>query len=169
MGIARGGPGRVKAKSSALSTVTSTLQSYAERGVFRGFSVEERPAGRLEYRFTWLTRRPMTARFDPKTSALTFASLFPDVDPRSRMVAELRALVAERSSRNLPDHKRLDRRRVTIACSVRRGHLSLSIGVRGGHHGYAVRKALNLINELFLVLHETYPDYLIQHFGVSAE
>jgi len=25
------------------------------------------------------------------------------------------------------------------------------------------------VNELFLVLHETYPDYLVAEFGLSAE
>ena len=29
--------------------------------------------------------------------------------------------------------------------------------------------ALNLINELFLALHTSYPEYLVEHFGMSTE
>jgi hypothetical protein len=32
-----------------------------------------------------------------------------------------------------------------------------------------VSQLLNLVNELFLMLHETYPDYLVAEFGLSAE
>jgi hypothetical protein len=41
--------------------------------------------------------------------------------------------------------------------------------VRGSNHAYAVKTALNLINEMFVTLQEHHPDYLIEHFGLSAE
>ena len=41
--------------------------------------------------------------------------------------------------------------------------------MRGRHHQYAVKAALNLINDLFLLLHEAYPEYLVEHFGLSTE
>jgi hypothetical protein len=56
-----------------------------------------------------------------------------------------------------------------VACARRKGALSLTLAIRGRHHEYAVRNALNLVNELFLLLRQTYPDYLIEHFGASAE
>jgi hypothetical protein len=146
--------------------VTRTLQRYAERGVFRGFSVTP---GRLEYRFSWLTRRPMTLRFDPRTGVLSFRRLFPGVTTRAGMVADLHAAVAGRANRELPAHKRLDRRRVTLTSSVRDGHWSLMTTIRGANHEYAIRQTLNLVNELFLLLHETYPEYLVDHFGLSTE
>ena len=65
--------------------------------------------------------------------------------------------------------KRLDARRAKAACLVRRGDFSLTMSIRGQYYEYAVQKALNLVNELFLLLHETYPDYMIEHFGLSAE
>ena len=111
----------------------------------------------------------MTLSFEPDSSVLTFKRLFPEVDPASAMVAELKAIVDTRHSRHLPAHKRLDPRRATATCSIRRGDFSLTVAVQGRHHEYALKKALNLVNELSLVLREKYPDYLIQHFGFSAE
>ena len=45
----------------------------------------------------------------------------------------------------------------------------LVVTVRGRNHAYAVRHVLNLVNELFLYLHESYPEYLIERFGLSPE
>ena len=45
----------------------------------------------------------------------------------------------------------------------------MSCEIRGHHHAYAVKKALNLVNELFLSLQEKHPEYLIEHFGWSTE
>lgn len=155
--------------------VTAALQQYADRGVFRGLGVTTRPGGRYEYAFTWLMRRPFTLTYDPARRFFTFNDLFPDVGPRSRIAVDLRRLVAERSTRRVPAHKRLDTSRVRAACAVRRGRFALTMRVvsRAGRAGrdeeYAVRHLLNLVNEMFLALHETYPDYLIAHFGLSSE
>ena len=46
---------------------------------------------------------------------------------------------------------------------------SLSVEIRGSNHDYAVKQALNLINELFLALQERHPEYLIERFGMSTE
>ncbi len=44
-----------------------------------------------------------------------------------------------------------------------------SVDIRGRNQEYAVRKALNLVNEMFVALHEGHPEYLVQHFGISQE
>jgi hypothetical protein len=150
-------------------TITRTLQQYADRGVFRGFSVTACKRGGCEYRFTWLTQRPTTIEYEPAARALMFRRLFPAVRSRPAMAAALHALVANRASRDLPTHKRLDKRKAILASSVRKGDWSLKVTVRGHHNEYATRFALNLVNELFLLLHENFPDYLIEHFGISGE
>lgn len=111
----------------------------------------------------------MHAVYDPRTGVLTFVALFPGVDRPSAMAAELKSLVAERSMKDQPAHKRIDARRARVTCAVRKGDWSLSIEIRGANHEYAVRHALNLINELFLALHASYPEYLVEHFGMSTE
>lgn len=149
--------------------VSAALQRYADRGVFRGFRASAGPRGRIDYQFLWLLRRPMHAVFDPRRRFVTFIALFPQVRPGSAMARELAAIVASRSRRDQPAHKRLDARRVRLATTLRKGDWSLTLEVRGANHAYAVSHALNLINELFLALHAGYPEYLVEHFGMSTE
>jgi len=151
------------------AVIRSVLQEYANRGVFRGLNVTERAGGRLDCEFVWLLGRPMRASFDPATSKLVFPALFPGLTSSPLVASELRAGVKERSTTTVPAHKRVDRRRAELACSVSKGALSLTIEVRGSNHEYVVRRALNLINDLFLLLHQTYPDYLEAQFGLSSE
>jgi hypothetical protein len=137
--------------------------------VFRGFQATPAPRGRVEYQFTWLLRRPMHAAFDAPREVMTFEALFPHVDPASAMAGEMRALVSSRSQRSHPLHKRLDARRARASCKVRHGNWLLAVQIRGANHEYAVRHALNLINDLFLLLQQHYPDYLVEHHGLSTE
>lgn len=148
--------------------VSAALQRYADRGVFRGFRATPGPRGRVDYVFLWLLRRPMTATFEPRRGMLKFPALFPGVNTPG-MAAELTDLVTQRSTRDQPAHKRIDGRRARLSCAVRKNTWSLTVSVRGANYDYAVRHALNLINELFLALHTSYPEYLVEHFGMSTE
>ena len=149
--------------------VTAALQSYAERGVFRGFRTTPLARGRTDYHFHWLLRRSMHAMLDTRRGVLTFPALFPGVDTNSSMVSTLNAIVRRRTSAREAAHKRIDGRRARVTTIVRRGEWSLIVHVRGANGEYAVQRALNLINELFVALHESYPDYLVERFGLSAE
>jgi len=149
--------------------VSTALARYANRGVFRGFRAAPGTRGRIDYTFMWLLRRPMAATFDPRRGVLTFQALFPHVKSGSPLGAELNALVASRTRRDQPAHKRLDARRAQVRGGVRQGAWSLAFDIRGANHDYTVRHALNLINELYLALHSHYPEYLVEHFGLSTE
>lgn len=109
----------------------------------------------------------MTAVFDPRARTLKFPALFPGIDKSS--AADLKAVIAERGTRDQPAHKRLDARRASLTASVRQGDFGLTIGIRGDNHEYAVKQVLNVINELFVTLHQHRPEYLIERFGLSAE
>ena len=150
-------------------SVTAALQEYSDRGVFRGLRTTRRPGGRYEYTFTWLMRRPFALSYDPARRVLSFKNLFPNVNARSPMAAALREVVAERSTRRIPSHKRLDGRRVQASCGIRGGSFSLTMRVRGEHGAYAVQQLLGVVNDMFLVLQETFPDYLAAQFGLSLE
>jgi hypothetical protein len=69
----------------------------------------------------------------------------------------------------VPAHKRLDRRQVQAGCAVRHGDFALTMRITGADEADAVSQLLNLVNELFLVLREAYPEYLVAQFGLSAE
>jgi hypothetical protein len=147
--------------------ITAAFRAYADRGVFRGFRATPAARGRIDYQFLWLTRRPMTATCDPRRRTLSFPSLLPDLDAGA--AREVKALVAARTDRAQPVHKRLDARRARITGAVRKGGFSLTVEIRGDNHDYAVKKALNLINELFVALHEAHPAYLVEAVGLSTE
>lgn len=147
--------------------VTEVLQKYADRGVFRGFRATPLARGRVEYRFLWLTKKPVTAVFDPLRRRLTFPLALPQID--RDIAAGMKAIVDGRSSRSQPDHKRIDARKCRIAAALRKGDLSLTVDIRGANHDYAVSRALNVINEMFVALHQHHPGYLIERFGISTE
>ena len=134
--------------------------------MFRGFRATPGARGRVDYEFRWLTRRLTRASFD-RRGVLTFPILLPQASPA--IVAAMRALVAARSTRAVPDHKRIDARRARLTCAISKGDISLAVEIRGRNHHYAVSKVLNLVNEMFVALHEAYPDYLVEHFGISQE
>lgn len=151
------------------SAVRRALQHYADRGVFRGFSAVARRNGVEEYRFSWLTREPMTVTYDPAASTLTFKNLLPDVARASPLLADVAALIGSRSSRTLPAHRRIDGRRATVGWAERRRAVSVALEFRDRHQAYAVQKGVNLVNEIFTLLQVSYPDYLWKQFGLPAE
>ena len=134
--------------------------------MFRGFRASPAVRGRIAYEFFWLTRKPMRAVFD-RRGILSFPALLPRAP--KHIVAHMKAMVAERSTTGIPAHKRIDARRAKLNASARKGDLTLSIEIRGRNQDYAVSKVLNLVNEMFVALHEGYPDYLVEHFGISQE
>ncbi len=155
--------------ASAGSQIAATLQGYAARGVFSGFSSHARARGREEFAFTWLTRAPMRLSYDARSSRLRFIDLWPRVGCYPGLAADLKRAVHEHQSAAVPEHRRIDGRRVRLASALRDGSFSLVLTVRGAHQAYAVQRGLNLVNQLFLLLQANYPEYLIECFGFSAE
>jgi len=147
--------------------VTAALQSYAGRGVFRGFRSTPAPRGRITYQFLWLTRRPIEAVFDSRANTLAFPALLPHLSKAA--AADIAAVVRSITQRDTPAHKRTDGRRARITGAIRKGAFAVSVSIRGINHDYAVKAALNLINEIFVTLQERHPEYLIEHFGMSPE
>ena len=109
----------------------------------------------------------MRAEFDARTNTLRFPELLPAINKTA--ATDMTAVIAARSGREVPDHKRLDGRRARFCGGLRKSAFWLAAEVRGSNHDYAVKMALNLINEMFVTLQERHPDYLIAEFGMSAE
>jgi len=151
------------------SQLTAALQAYADRGVFRGLRIEAGPGKRSDYFFTWLTRTPMRLRYEPSKRELRFVELLPRVSAYAGLASDLRHLVLEHQSSAVPEHRRIDGRRVKLTTAVRAGHFSVTLHLRGAQEAYAVQRGVNLVNQLFLLLQANYPEYLIQCFGFSPE
>ncbi|MBI3402194.1 MAG: hypothetical protein HY048_12305 [Acidobacteria bacterium] len=149
--------------------VSAALQRYAARGVFRGFSILPDRNGRRHFRFTWLTRQPITITYHAKSHRLDFRSLLPGVGRYPGLGARLKDMLDDHTTGAVPAHRRIDRRRARVTCAIRRGAFSLALDVRGRHEAYAVQRGLNLVNQLFLLLHADYPEYLVECFGFRPE
>lgn len=152
--------------------MAGTLQGYADRGVFRGFRVTVGPRGVQRFQFLWLTRRPMVLVFSPTRRGLVFECLFPAADRVAGLTAAIRDAVRSSSSPARPRHRRIDARRAKMTCRFHDGDGSLRLsfaGPEGGQAAAALRSALTFVNELFLILHECFPEYLIAQHGASPE
>ena len=152
-----------------LKTVTQTLQTYADRGVFRGFTEVRSAQRRRAFRFAWLTNRPMDLCLDTQRKMLRFEHLLPNIPAKSAMYAGLRTFVQQRHDPELPRHRRIDRKLAEATCRNRGGDVSISLKIKNRQYAYGVRKIVNLVHELFVHLRDTHPDYLSENFDVPQE
>ena len=173
--------------------VGDTLREYAERGVFRGFDEREDPgAVRGEgvdegvvssFHFFWLGPRPFHITLDSAGETLTARGLLPSVDAHPAVREDLERLIEERAGGSeadgrdagLPPHRRIDPEKATAALVSRQEepdsaeHLDLVFTVRSGHHEYAVRKLLNLINEIWVRLQDRHQRYMWEELQAPME
>ena len=170
-------PAPVAARARPGEHAGLTLRGYAERGVFRGFAAAERDDGRQDFEFRWLAGATFRVRLDPRARRLVFSDVLPDVPQRSAMDRALRAWVRERSSARLPAHRRIDPRRLAVACTTRGGKMSIALELRrraastaGADWEYAARKGVALVNEIFHgFLRGPYHEYMVRNFGEPEE
>lgn len=151
--------------SKSLQIIRDVLQAYADRGVFRGFS-ELKPG---KFQFVWMLRHQMELVVDTTKHELRFKQLLPGVAAKSELYAELKSFVAERHDRQLPEHRRVDRRRAEASCFNRGGMVSISLKVKNNQYAYGANRIVNLVHELFVHLRQTHPDYLVENFDVPQE
>jgi hypothetical protein len=149
----------------SLNVVRESLQGYADKGVFRGFS--ESRSG--HFHFVWVLGHPMELVVDTAKQVLRFKQLLPGVAANSALYAELKTFLQERHNRDLPEHRRVDRRRAEVSCSSRGGAVTISLKVKNNQYAYGVNKIVNLVHELFVHLRDKYPDYLVENFDVPQE
>jgi hypothetical protein len=149
----------------SLNVVRKNLQTYADRGVFRGFS--EVKNGQFE--FVWLIRHRMELSVDTAKAVLRFKQLLPGIPANSALYSELKGFVKDRQATSLPSHRRVDRRRAEVSCSNRRGSVSVSLRVKNNQYAYGVNRIVNLVHEIFLHLRDAHPEYLSENFDVPQE
>ena len=148
-----------------LNTVRESLQAYADRGVFRGFS--ETKNG--HFQFVWVVNHRMELSVDTAKHELRFKRLLPNVPAKSALYAELKSFIEQRHDKELPEHRRIDRKRAEVSCANRAGFISVSLKVKNNQYSYGVNRIVNLAHELFLHLRERRPEYLMENFDVPQE
>lgn len=149
----------------SLGIIRDSLQSYADRGIFRGFS--EAKSG--SFKFVWLAPHPLELSADTRKGELRFKRMLPAIPAGSEMYSEIRKFVRERHESDLPEHRRIDPKKAEAGCSNRGGFVSISIKVKNNQYAYGVNRLVNLAHELFLRLRDRYPDYLMENFDAPQE
>jgi hypothetical protein len=159
-----------KGAGSRVEVVAETLEHYARRGVFRGFSRGPVKNGKAAFRMVWHRDRVFDLIFDANRGTMRFPLVLPDVPADSKMYLDLKEFIKARHSDELPDHRRIDRRKAQVGSYVRGGNVSLTLTVRNGDYQYGARKLINLVHEIFLVfLADGYYEYMVEAFDLDPD
>lgn len=161
----------MKTKPSAgIDAVREVLEGYATRGVFRSYSELPAKGAKATFRFHWLWNAPFTLAFDTERNAIAFEKLLDSVPPGSPVDLSVRRFLAEAASLERPEHRRVDRGRIAITVSNRSGALTLRFRIKNEEIEPAVRKAVNVVNELLAShLSMEHPEYLAKTFRLPED
>jgi len=156
---------------AAVLRVAETLEGYAKRGVFHGFSRGPMAGGKAQFQISWHRGRVFELTFDANTGALRLPEVLTGVAAPGPMYQDFKAFVRSRQSDDLPEHRRIDRQKVQIRAYNRDKSILLVAKAKEGHVEYAVRKLVHLVNEIYLVFlaDGNYFDYLVETFNLDPD
>lgn len=153
--------------SRHLNIVRKKLAEYADRGVFRDFREVGTKGAKTVFTFHWLENRPLIFIYDDRAKSLELKSCLPNVDPD--LTKDVRRYVKTRHDKRLPAHRRVDRNRAEARVMRRGDNITLSLQIRRNQLSYGVSRLLNLLNEVFVQLHQNHFEYMIREFDVSQD
>ena len=158
--------------SVEIERVRALLEHYATRGVFRSFSdVASAPGRSTEFQFLWFRDVKFRVAYNPTRHTLTFVNALPAVPTRSEMDRHLRAFIQSRSHTSVPEHRRVDLKKVGVSVLNRKGAISIAFTLKPRQLEYGVKKAVHLVHEVLMdFLNESqYVEYNIEHFNLNPE
>jgi hypothetical protein len=160
-----------KTAVSSIDSVAAVLAGYAERRVFHGFSRGPISGGKASFQIAWHRGRIFELTFDARTGTLRLPELLTGIPADSTMYEDLKAFIRSRHSDDLPDHRRLDARKIQTRIYNRGGNILLVLKVKEDDNEYAVRKLVHLINEIYLTFlaDGQYFDYLVETFNLDPD
>ena len=147
------------------AVVRERLQAYADRGVFHDFSETKGRHGTIKFKFLVFDGDRVTVELAERDHTLVIRNMLRDVP--ADMYADLQDFLAALFDRDLPPHRRLDRRSADVHFVKRRGHVSLVVKVRSHRYKYAVDKLISLISWVRTHLQQWHPGYLWEVVGES--
>lgn len=151
--------------------VTGVLAGYAERRVFHGFARGPHSAAKAAFQIVWHRGRVFELAFDARSGTLRVPELLTNVPPEPTIYEDLKAFIRSRKSDDLPDHRRLDPRKIQIRTYNRDGDILLVLKSLDADFEYAVRKLVHLINEIYLTFlaEGIYFDYVVETFDLDPD
>ena len=137
--------------------------------MFRGFSAGPAKRGRATFKILWHRERLFDLTVDTRKRTLTFPLLLPAFD--ASMTRELNAFIASRQSRDVPEHRRIDRKKAVVRASRRAGNAALSLTLKGNDYEYGIRKLIHLVHEIFLTFlsEGRYYEFQVETFELDPD
>jgi hypothetical protein len=156
---------------SHIDAVAAELAGYAERRVFHGFSRGPASGAKATFQIVWHRGRVFELTFDARAGTLRLPELLTGVPADSTIYEDLKAFIRSKQSDELPDHRRLDARKIQIRTYNRGGNILLVLKSKDGDSQYAVRKLVHLINEIYLTFlaDGQYFDYVVETFNLDPD
>jgi hypothetical protein len=151
--------------------VGNVLQTYAKRGVFRGYAEGESRRGKTVYKMLWHYGLVFELELDAKTGTLLFPIVLPHVTSRSAMYQAFKPFIDAFSSTKVPEHRRIDKTKMRISAPILAGNVAVRAKVLDGDFDYATRKLVHLVQEIFLcfLCDGPYVDYRIENLGLNPD
>ncbi len=162
---------RYQARLDQIDVVAGVLAAYAERRVFHGFSRKPTSPGKASFQIVWHRGRVFELVFDASAGTLRLPALLTGVHADPTMYEELKDFIRSRQAGEVPDHRRLDARKLQIRTYNRGGDILLVLKTKDGDSEYAVRKLVHLINEIYLTFlaDGKYFDYMVETFNLDPD
>lgn len=157
--------------ATAAETVTATLQWYANRGIFRGFSPAGSTKSQTTYRMVWHRDHRFEFVADIAKKTLRIPVVLPEVPSDSDMYAAFKEYVKRRKDQSLPVHRKIDETKVEVKVFNRSSNISLTAKVLDGDFEYATKKLVHLVHEIymdFLMDGRNY-EYLVEKFNLDPD
>ncbi len=162
---------RAPNSSAPVQAVAEILESYARRGLFRGFSSGPVSKAKATFRMLWHYDRTFELILDLHKKKMSFPLLLPGVPASSPLYRELKSFIKSRHAEQLPEHRRIDTSKAEVRAYNRNGNVSLILNVMGDDYQYGVRKLIHLVHEIFMsfLRDGSYYEYLVENFDLSPE
>jgi len=160
-----------KTSQDATEAVTTALESYAHRGVFRGFSKTGAKNGKATYRMMWHRDRFFDLTLDLRKATLRIPVVLPEVPAQTAMYREFKKFVISKQAETLPDHRRIDTNKVSVKYRNSGGDIAITFAALDGDFEYTARKLIHLVHEIYLefLMDGPYYDYMVDHLGLDPD
>jgi hypothetical protein len=157
--------------STASDVVGNTLEHYAQRGFFRGYSCLGKSGAKTTYRIRWHHEKFFDIQFDEKNNTVKFPALLPEVPSDSDMYKAFKKFVKARQADTLPDHRRIESSKALVKTLNRSSTVSLSLKMLDDDVEYGAKKIIHLAHEVFMdfLMDGLYYDYLVEVFDLDPD
>ena len=118
-----------------------------------------------------MTDKQFSMRLNVIKHQLELRNILPSVPYRSDMDNAFREFLLSRCAEEIPVHRRLDGKRLTIKAKNKNGDVSVLIGFSEFDSRLAVKTSINLLHEIFnnFLVEGPYQNYMVEVFNLPEE